>query len=171
MSDFAVYTPSVRPAVGDGSFNTRLAVMADATALATVMAARGGTVEVHVDRARKMLEKLDVLLIAEKDEDAVGWCGVQKFAIHPGADPEWLIAGLTVIPEVRRQGIAAQLLSQVLRDASSTAPGESIFSVINARNLASIDLHLKLGFVEVGRSASYAGIEFTGGEGVLLRHA
>lgn len=170
MSDFAVYAPSVKPSVVEGAFNTRLAVPADVDALATVMATRGGTVDDHVDHARKMIERLDVLLIAEKAGDAVGWCGVQKFAIHPGADPEWLIAGLTVIPEVRREGIAARLLGQVLRDVSSRAPHEAIFSVINARNLASIDLHLKLGFVEVGRSPSYAGIEFTGGEGVLLRH-
>ncbi|TCN54927.1 hypothetical protein EV641_104192 [Rhodococcus sp. SMB37] len=59
----------------------------------------------------------------------------------------------------------------MLRDASKRAPGESIFSVINARSLASINLHLELGFVEAWRSARYAGIEFTGGEGVLLRHA
>lgn len=97
-------------------------------------------------------------------------CGFQKFAVRQGADPEWFIAGLTVILEVRRQGIAARLLNQVLRDAAARAPGESIFSVINARNRASIDLHRKLGFVEVGRSPSYSGIEFTGGEGVLLRH-
>jgi len=169
VSDFAVYVPGVKPSAVAGSFITRAAVTADVDALATVMAARGGSVEEHADHARKMIERLDVLLIAEKDGDAVGWCGVQKFAIHPEADPEWLIAGLTVIPDVRRQGVAARLLSQVLRDASKRAPGESVYSVINARNLASIDLHLKLGFVEVGRSASYAGIEFTGGEGVLLR--
>lgn len=170
MSDFAAYAPSVKPSVVNGMVITRSAVPADADALASVMAARGGTVEGHVDHARRMIERLDVLLIAERDGDAVGWCGVQKFALHPGVDPEWLIAGLTVIPEVRREGIAARLLSQVLRDATERAPGESVFSVINARNLASIDLHLKLGFVEVGRSACYAGIEFTGGEGVLLRH-
>lgn len=126
----------MKPPVIDGSFSTRLAVTADVGALATVMAARGGTVEGHADHALKMIERLDVLLIAEKDEDAVGWCGVQKIAIDPGADPEWLIAGLTVIPEVRRQGVAARLLSQVLRDVAGRAPCEPIFSVINARNLA-----------------------------------
>jgi len=169
VSDFAVYVPSVKPSAVAGSFTTRAAVMADVDALATVMAARGRSVEEHVDHARKMIERLDVLLIAEKDGCALGWCGVQKFAIHSEADLEWLIAGLTVIPAVRRQGIAARLLSQVLRDTSRRAPGESVYSVINARNLASIDLHLKLGFVEVGRAASYAGIKFTGGKGVLLK--
>lgn len=170
MSDYAAYAPGVKPSVADGVVTTRLAAPADVDALATVMAARGGAVEEHVDHARKMIERLDVLLIAESDEHAVGWCGVQKVAIHPGADPEWLIAGLAVNPEVRRRGIAARLLRQVLRDTAERAPGESVFSVINVRSLASIDLHLKSGFVEVGRSPSYAGIEFTGGEGVLLRH-
>ena len=170
MSDFAAYAPSVNPSVANGTVSTRLADPADAGALATVMAVRGGTVDEHVDRARRMIERLDVLLIAERDGDAVGWCGVQKFALHPGYDPEWLIAGLTVVPEARREGVAARLLGEVLRAATERAPGESVFSVINARSLASIDLHLKLGFVEVGRSANYAGIEFTGGEGVLLRH-
>jgi ribosomal protein S18 acetylase RimI-like enzyme len=169
VNDFAVYVPSVRPSAVAESFTTRAAVTADVDALATVMAARGGSVEERADQARKMIAELAVLLIAEKDGYAVGWCGAQKVPIHPKADPEWLIAGLTVIPDARRQGIASRLLSEVLRDASGRAPGESVFSVINARNLASIDLHLKLGFVEVGRSASYAGIEFTGGEGVLVR--
>lgn len=121
MSDFAAYAPSLKLSVFDGSFDARSAVMTDVDTLATVMAARGGTVEEYVDHARKMIESPDVLLIAEKDEDAVGWCGVQKSSIHPGADPEWLIAGLTVIPELYRQGIAARLPSQVLRDASSSA--------------------------------------------------
>lgn len=170
MSDFAVYAPGVQQSAVDGAFTIRPAGTADVDALAAVMAVRGGTPEGHADHARKMIERLDVLLIAENDERAVAWCGTQKVIICPGTDPEWLIAGLTVVPEVRRKGIAARLLRQVLRDVGQRASGESVFSVINARNLASIDLHLKLGFVEVGRSASYAGIEFTGGEGVLLRH-
>lgn len=144
--------------------------MGDADALAAVMATRGGIAEELVDRAQTMIENLDVLLIAEKDSRSIGWCGVQKYPIFPGAEPEWLIAGLTVIPEMRRRGVAARLLGEVLRKTSRGAPGEPICSVINAQNLASIDLHRNRGFVEAGRSASYAGITFTGGEGVLLRH-
>lgn len=80
-----------------------------------------------------------------------------------------MIAGLTVIPETLRQGVAANLLGQVLRTTSRRALGEPFFSVINAENLASIDPHLRLGFLQVDRSASFADIEFTGGEGVLMR--
>lgn len=71
---------------------------ADAVAVAAVMATRGGIAEELIDRARTMMEKLDVLLIAEKDRRAAGWRGVQKYLIFPGAEPEWLIAGLTAIP-------------------------------------------------------------------------
>lgn len=171
MSEFALYAPSVKPSVADETIDTRSAVTADVDALATVMAVRGGSVEEHRDHARKVIARLDVLLIAEQDGQALGWCGIQKFAIFPGAEPEWLIAGLTVIPASRRQGIAARLLNEVVRATLRTVPAEPVFSVINARNLASISLHLRVGFVEVGRSAIFAGIEFTGGEGVLLRLA
>lgn len=121
MSDFAAYAPSVNPSVANGTVSTRLADPADAGALATVMAVRGGTVDEHVDRARRMIQRLDVLLIAERDGDAVGWCGVQKFALRPGSDPEWLIEGLTVVPEARREGVAARLLGEVLRAATESA--------------------------------------------------
>lgn len=169
MSDFVAYEPKVTTSAADGVVDIRLAGATDIGTLAGVLAVRGGTAEEHVERARRMIETLDILLVAEKDKTVVGWCGIQKYSIQPGASPKWLIAGLTVVPEARRQGIAARLLRQLVRDTSRTAPGEPIFSVINAMNLASIDLHLKLGFLEVGRSASYAGITFTGGEGVLLR--
>lgn len=170
MTDFAEYVPRTHPTSSDESVETRSAVPTDADALAAVMAARGGSVEEHVAAARSLIERLDVLLIAEKEGLAVGWCGIQKFSIFPDAGPEWLIAGLTVVPEARRRGIAARLLREVLQATPRTAKEELIFSVINARNFASIDLHHEVGFVEVGRSAIFAGIEFTGGEGVLLRH-
>lgn len=81
-----------------------------------------------------------------------------------------MIAGLTVMPEMRRQGVATDILGQILHSTLKRAPGEPVFSVINARNLASIDPHLTLGFVQIDRSASFAGIELTGGEGALMRH-
>lgn len=80
-----------------------------------------------------------------------------------------MIAGLTVTPEMRRQGVAANLLGQVLHATSRRAPDEPFLSVINAKNLASIDPHLMLGFLQIDRPASFADIEFTGGEGVLMR--
>jgi phosphinothricin acetyltransferase len=39
---------------------------------------------------------------------------------------------------------------------------------VNARNAPSLALHARHGFREAGRAATYAGIEFDGGTGVLL---
>lgn len=51
----------------NGAVNTRLAIPSDVDAIVTVMAARGGTVDEHVDQARRMIDRLDVLLIAERE--------------------------------------------------------------------------------------------------------
>lgn len=170
MTDFADYEPDAHSLRPVDEVDIRPAVTTDLDSLASVMAVRGGTAADYEGRAGRLIERLDVLLIAEKSGAAVGWCGTQKISIHPDAEPEWLIAGLTVVPGMRRQGIGVRLLSGVLRCTGLSAPAEPVFSVINARNLASIDLHRRLGFVEVERAATFAGIDFVGGEGVLLRH-
>lgn len=108
MNDLVVYEPSVTPPVIDASFSTRLAVTEDVHAIATVMSARDGTDEGHVDHSRKMIERLDFLLIAEQEEDAVRCCGVQKLAIHPGVDPQWLIIELCGDRVHRRRGSATE---------------------------------------------------------------
>ncbi|MGD7732787.1 N-acetyltransferase family protein [Propionibacteriaceae bacterium G57] len=149
---------------------TRNALPTDADALATIMAVRGGTAHEHLVSARRLIARLEVLLIAEQDGAPVGWCGIQKVRIRPGAELEWLVAGLTVVPAARRRGIGARLLGELVRDTPRTTQDEPIFSVINAGNLASIDLHLELGFLEVERAATFAGIKFSGGVGVLLSH-
>jgi hypothetical protein len=41
----------------------------------------------------------------------------------------------------------------------------------NARNRASVDLHARLGFVEVTRDFAFPGVSFDGGVGVLCRAA
>lgn len=170
MTDFVDYKPNAGSAIADAEVEIRAAEPVDVRGVAAVMSARGGTVEEHLDAASRLVERLPVLLMAEKDGSAVGWCGIQKCEILPDAVPEWLVAGLTVVPEQRRRGIANQLLRAALRTTADFAPGEPVFSVINARNPASIDLHLGLGFVEVARASTFAGVDFTGGEGVLLKH-
>lgn len=121
MTDFVDCEPDAHSARSDESVGIRLAEPVDVDGLAAVMAVRGGAIEEYRDRALCLIERLDVLLIAEKDGVAVGWCGIQKFSIHPDAEPEWLIAGLTVVPELRRRGIAARLLRGVLDAAAGSS--------------------------------------------------
>ena len=142
----------------------------DVGELSVVMSARGGTAEEHVDRARRLIGRLSVLSVAEMDDALVGWSGAQKAVIEVGGAPEWLIAGLTVVPAQRRRGIAARLLGDVVAKLRTWEPKSPVFSVINAQNPASVALHEGLGFREVARGVTFARIEFTGGEGVLLRY-
>lgn len=144
----------------------------DIRSLAEVMAARGGALRDHLDSAECLTERLPILLVAEnRAGKLVGWSGAQRFAIYPDSMPEWLTAGLTVLPDQRRQGIGAALLDEVVRAVHLAEPEAPIYSVINVLNPASIELHRGIGFREVARAPTFAGIVFTGGEGVLLRYA
>ncbi len=169
MNDFVAYEPAAHGVPSGRAVGIRSAAEADAHGLATVMSARGGELEGHLTTARRRIAQLPVLLIAERDGRAVGWCGAQRCRIDTDRAQEWMVAGLTVLPKHRRQGIAGRLLQGVLMSLGRDVPGEPLFSVVNALNPASIDLHLGAGFEEVDRGATFAGISFTGGEGVLLR--
>jgi phosphinothricin acetyltransferase len=171
MTDFVRFEPSARSPRAGAAVTIRKATSADVDGLSAVMAVRGGTAAEHRERADRLLERLPVLSVAEAGIELVGWSGAQPFEIEPGSSPEWLVAGLTVVPAYRRRGIAARLLQDVVEEVQRSAAGEPVYSVINAQNLASIELHKGLGFEEVGRAAKFASVEFTGGEGVLLRRA
>lgn len=77
------------------------------------------------------------------------------------------LTGVIVDPAWRRLGIGAELTRRRL--AGIWSRGESAWFFTNTRNQASLELHAALGFVEIGRAASYLGEPFDGGSGVLLR--
>lgn len=85
------------------------------------------------------------------------------------------LSGLHVAVEHRRRGVGRLLTTERLGLLGRAPPptGADGFGhvrcFVNARNGASIALHRELGFVVEGRAASYLGVTFTGGEGVLLR--
>lgn len=170
MTDFVAFEPSVRAERAGDSVSVRPVTSADIEALSIVMATRGGDIAASREQAHRLIGRLPVLSVAEIDHELVGYSGAQPFVIEPGRDPEWLIAGLVVVPAHRRRGIAARLVQDVVDKVHRSAVGEPVFSVTSAQNLASIKLHKDLGFEVVGRAATFARIEFTGGEGVLLRH-
>ncbi|WRS30329.1 GNAT family N-acetyltransferase [Actinomycetaceae bacterium MB13-C1-2] len=146
----------------------RRAFLRDVEGLAAVMASRGGTADDHMGNALRSIEKLPIFLVAEVDGATIGWCGAQRVSIREGEDPEWLISGLAVVPGFRRIRIASKLMQSVIEAVSGSDSGSLIFSIVNANNAPSIALHKGLGFSEVSRGASFAGVEFDGGEGVLF---
>lgn len=145
----------------------------DAAALATVMATRGGTPSDSAPAAQRLLEHAPVLLVAELTRPdgsrVVGWSGAVVTSLRPQEAGQWLTAGLTVVPEIRRSGVGRRLLQAVVDAVEKLADGP-LHSVVNARNAPSLGLHRSLGFEVVETGPCFAGIEFDGGVGVLLSY-
>lgn len=173
MPDFVEFEPhrGVQDSGGRGHQAIfRAADMQDVRGLATVMAARGGTAPDLAEHALRLVGQLPVLLVAETPVGClVGWSGAQSHVILPGTNSGWLVAGLTVLPAVRRQGVGSRLLAAVVRAVHALDPGAPIHSAVNVLNQASIELHHRVGFRGIARGGAFAGIDFTGGEGVLMR--
>lgn len=169
MTDFVTFEPDDH---GQrlAQLSIRLAQPHDALPLAHVMVARGGTAHCHYQTATQLIANNPIVLIATHSAQTVGWSGAQQTTIRPGEQPNWLVSGLTVIPAWRRHGIGLQLLRAVPAAVSTRDPQAVVHSVINAGNLASIQLHQNTGFTEIGTGPTFAGIHFHGGSGILLAH-
>jgi ribosomal protein S18 acetylase RimI-like enzyme len=79
----------------------------------------------------------------------------------------YYLGGVTVAPEFRRRRIALELTRQRLVWIAQRADEAYYFA--NALNRASIDLHARLGFVELTREFHHPSASFTGGVGILFR--
>jgi RimJ/RimL family protein N-acetyltransferase len=117
-------------------------------------------------------EQGNLTAVAEGDGRVVGFARARKvdnvtdenYSVPEG----WYLLGVIVAPEMRRRGIATEL-TRFRLDWISQRAGEAFFFA-NSLNLASIDLHQKLGFVEVQRPFAFPGASFSGGGvGVLFR--
>jgi phosphinothricin acetyltransferase len=142
---FAAFMPDAHGAA-DTACEVRVATCADVPGIVALAASRGPQPADLADRVTAWVaDPARVLLVAAE----------------PGGAPAgWL----TVDPARRRSGIGSRLLGALL----AAAPVRPVRSVVNATNGASIALHERHGFREVARGATFAGITFTGGTGVLL---
>ena len=135
------------------------------------MATRGGTPSDHAPAAHLLLIQAPVLVVAEiampVGPEALGWSGAIRTPLHPGGPAQWLAAGLTVNPPCIHRAIGRRLLQAVI-DAVGSLHGDTLRSVVNARNAPSLALHHSLGFTTLETGPCLAGIEFDGGVGVLL---
>jgi L-amino acid N-acyltransferase YncA len=167
MPLFAPFEPHVRGRQ-DPDVTIRVATRADAVSVTTAASCRGplpvgfaGHVAAWADDPARRL------VVGELDGVVVGWGMVAPWTNHDDAPHGHFVSALTVVPETRRRGVAARMLADL---CSWTWTRDNVlWSVVNARNAASLAVHVGHGFAEVGRGAAYAGITFEGGEGVLLR--
>jgi aminoglycoside 6'-N-acetyltransferase I len=100
----------------------------------------------------------------------VAWAKTHWWDFADGAAPAGhYLAGITVLPAFRRRGLASGLTEARLQWIWERA--DDAWYVVNARNQASLALHRKWGFREVGRGPGFHTVTFDGGEGVLLSAA
>ncbi len=89
------------------------------------------------------------LYVAEVNDKIVGWAGYGPFRTGEGY-AQTMEHSVHVTPDYRRQGIASSLLSKVIEHAEN-AGIHCLIGAIAATNDASLEMHKRFGFVEVGR--------------------
>ncbi|MBT2586917.1 GNAT family N-acetyltransferase [Arthrobacter sp. ISL-95] len=108
--------------------------------------------------------------IGRGGSSVVGWAKTHLWDYGDGpALPGHYLGGVTVRPDFRRRGIAAELTGARVQWIWERA--EVAWFVVNASNHASLTLHRGFGFQEVARGPAFHSVRFDGGEGVLLRAA
>ena len=144
----------------------RRATIVDLPAIEEIQDVAGQSLLLDGIRAA-ILDSGRLVVVAEAGGAVVGWA---KTHHHPGADgvapAGQYLGGVTVHPAWRRRGFAVALTAA--RMAWIGGRSDRAHLVVNARNRASIALHDRWGFREVGRAASFHGVTFAGGAGLLM---
>jgi ribosomal protein S18 acetylase RimI-like enzyme len=181
MSLFASYSTghTSQPALGASSgLIIRIAAEADLPAVAAIAAERE---ESSISAETLSLEKFwqrsqesgrASVHVATLNGEIIGYGKCSFFvppeAAPPHAAPEgWYLGGLVVAPALRRRTVGLQLTQVRLQWIAERARAAYYFA--NARNQVSIELHQRLGFIEVTRKFFYPGTSFVGGEGILFK--
>jgi GNAT superfamily N-acetyltransferase len=131
--------------------------------------ARAGRTATGADAlSAAICDQARLVVVASLDGDIVGWGKTHFWAYPDGPAPAGqYLGGVTVMPDLRRRGIAVALTQARLDwiwERTATA-----WYLVNPANRASIDLHRQWGFSEVARGAKFHTTHFTGGVGLLLR--
>lgn len=161
-----------------GRLIIRQARLQDADALGRLSAAReGGDAPAHSAVFMRAIKgegmaHRPLILVAEMESDILGFGKArhlgEEHVAGAGASPEgWYLTGLVVDPRFRRRGVGLRLTAERLQWIAERS--QFAYYLSNARNLVSIALHQRFGFIEVARGAELAGVSFVGGEGILFQ--
>lgn len=114
------------------------------------------------------------VFVAEYKGRIVGFCRfydgecVPKEKIKFAALPGIYLMGIMVAKDFRRRGVATFLSLQRFEWLRSRKI-KQVYSGVEATNLASLEMHESLGFVEIERVAGILTLRFESGEGILFR--
>ncbi len=112
-----------------------------------------------------------LLLVAVFDSVVAGYGKAAAFVPPAGSPanvaPEgWYLTGVVVSPALRRRSVGTFLTRARLGWIASRS--DRAYYVANEKNVVSIELHRRLGFVELTRDVFHPQVRFTGGRGILF---
>jgi len=173
-SRWAAYRPGGPRGTWPDGLVIREALLADCGGIAQMTHERdGAAVDAERGRCNRDLGDPDrLLLVADVGGELAAFARAGRWE-PPRDSPEgnapagWYLFGVVVRDGWRRRGIGIELTRQRLAWIGERA--EAAYFFANARNATSIDLHAKLGFVEVTRDFTFPGASFEGGAGILFR--
>lgn len=118
--------------------------------------------------AEAISDQARLVVVACVDGNIVGWAKTHYWEHTDGVAPAGhYLGGVLVKPEWRRRGIGVALTEVRLDWIWERAAVASY--VVNAANLASIDMHKRWGFRMVESAPKFHNTEFFGGVGLLMR--
>ncbi len=179
MSLFAEYEPAAqRRPVQARDLAIRKACLRDLPRLAQLSQQRhGGQEQDHLRSWRSALQEAEdeeraLVLVAVILGEQVAFGGARR--IDPRDEPTdravpagWSLTGVIVYAGQRKRGLGHALTQARLDRIAERA--DCVYYFASAQNRATIDLHHRLGFVELTRDFSFPRVTFTGGVGILFR--
>lgn len=183
MSLFGQYTPERRGELPPlEKLSIRLSRPSDAEPIGRLIAERegrsmtSGLDEAEHEIARSQSAQEFMLCVAEADEKIIAFARCGWLDPRPAGEPHavpnaapcgWYLLGIIVDPAFRRRGVGIELTRYRMRWLAKRA--REVYYFVNARNRTSIDLHEKLGFIELTREFTIPKVSFSGGAGILFR--
>lgn len=148
--------------------NVRICTIDDVDAIRDIDVKTGRTPAATEALAAAIQDDGRLVVVASVSGTIVGWGKTHFWSYADGEAPDGhYLGGVTVIPELRRHGIA-RALTQARLDWIWERT-DSAWYIVNLSNRASIQLHRQWGFTEVARAAKFHTTSFTSGVGLLLR--
>jgi phosphinothricin acetyltransferase len=171
---FAAYAP--RPRGGPAAAVLPGLVLAEASRarleeLAELqVTVRGGSAAEWAGRIGRVLDdEQGVIVAAEAAGTVVAYASAQYLpaCASDQAPAGYYLTGVSVAPAWRRRGTGTALTRWRMTWIWGRAA--EVWCFISLRNLASVDLHERLGFCWERTGPGFQGVRFDGGQGVLLR--